>query len=498
MDTNKQLQGSLKYKKILNLIPDEFDSIIIDAYEFALEILGDQMRNSKYSQVEHSVNVAYYLAQIGIDINTVIAGLVHQTVRTYDKNKYSINEIFLKIEQKFGNDVLDLVKGNNEIIVISNSISVSEAVHKYILKRKTDLRYLMIRLCDMRDTVDNIEYFDEDFQKDIAKKAISVYAPLAEFINFYFFKKHFEDVGFRILYPEIYSEINMFLRSKQLDNDKLIYEISTKLKVLLRDIHYKPFIVGRIKAPYSIYKKTIKYINESKKPDISAMRDLIAFSIIVKDVKDCYKVASIIEANTVNNIIDFEDYIMDPKPNGFSQLQLIVSIPEITPLKFEIQIMTYEMYNTNTYGYASHFSYKIRGKRYAEAGEDFMWVKEIREKIDKNTKQKKLKLSNPIISNVFSDRVYVFTPQSDIIALAQGSTALDFAFYIHEKIGLRAVNAEINGVVKPLNTKLKNNDIIKINVSPNPNTVATVNSDWLNFVVSVRAKQKIAKYLSKC
>jgi len=498
METHKQQEKSLKYKKILNLTPDEYDHLIIEAFEFTCMILGDQMRNGKNTQVEHSVNVAYYLAQVGIDINTVIAGMVHQTVRSYDKERYSVNEIFLMIEQKFGKDVLDLVKGNNEIIVISNSISVAEAVHKYILKRKTDLRYVVIRLCDMRDTVDNIMYFDEDFQLDIAKKAIRVYAPLAEFVNFYIYKKHFEDVGLRIMYPDVYSEINMFLRAKQLDNDLLIHKITDKLKKMIKGLYYKPIILGRIKSPYSIYKKQIKYINESKKPEISNMRDLIAFSIILKNVPDCYKVASIIQANTVNDISDFEDYIMDPKPNGFSQLQLVVSIPEITPLKFEIQVMTYEMYNTNTYGVASHFSYKIRGKRFAEAGEDYMWVKEIRDKIDHNTKQKKIKLSNPIISNVFTDRVYVFTPQSDIIALVQGSTALDFAFQIHEKIGLRAINAEINGEIKPLDTKLVNNDIVKINVSPNPKTKSTVNSEWLNFVVSQRAKHKIAKYLSKC
>lgn len=452
--------------------------LIQKAYVYAATHHAGQTRLSGEPYLSHPLAVADILATMGFDEPTVAAGLLHDTV---EDTKASIEEI----DENFGEDVADIVDGVTKISQITfenKEEAQAENIRKMILAMSHDMRVLMVKLADRLHNMRTLDFQKAHKQKRIAQETMDIYAPLANRLGLYLLKRDLEDLSFKYLRPDIYNQIEHWLEIHQVVEKQIIEKVVSLIRDLLASNGLEGHVYGRIKHKYSVYKKM-----QAQGLTLDEMHDIMAFRVLVHDIKDCYAVLGLVHSQWRPVHGRFKDYISMPKANGYQSLHTTVIGPEGE--RIEIQIRTEEMHRQAEHGVAAHWLYKEKGRVNSKDLEQFAWLREIfnrqGEEADSREFMRSLKM------DLFKDEVYVYTPKGDVKELPEGATPLDFAFMIHTKVGHHCSGAKINGRLMPLGTELKNGDVVEILTDPARNP----NRDWLKLVRTAKARNRIQHYL---
>lgn len=452
--------------------------LIRHAYVYAATAHAGQTRLSGEPYLSHPLAVASTLAEMGFDEPTVAAGLLHDTV---EDTKATIEEI----DENFGEDVADIVDGVTKISMIpfeNKEEAQAENIRKMILAMSHDMRVLMVKLADRLHNMQTLDFQKAHKQRRIAQETMDIYAPLANRLGLNVLKRRLEDLSFKYLRPDIYNQIDHWLDTHQVVEKHIIDKVVDLIRDLLASNAIEGQVYGRIKHKYSIYKKM-----QSQSLTLDEMHDIMAFRVLVKDIKDCYAVLGLVHSQWKPVYGRFKDYISMPKANGYQSLHTTVIGPEGE--RIEIQIRTEEMHRQAEHGVAAHWLYKEKGRVNSKDLEQFSWLREIFERQGEEADSREFMHS--LKMDLFKDEVYVYTPAGDVKELPEGATPLDFAFHIHTKVGQHCAGAKINGRLMPLGTELKNGDIVEIVTDPARNP----NRDWLKLVKTARARSRIQRYL---
>lgn len=458
--------------------PDADLELIQRAYVFAATAHAGQTRLSGEPYLSHPLAVADTLAELGFDEPTVAAGLLHDTV---EDTKATIEEI----DENFGEEAADIVDGVTKISMIpfeNKEEAQAENIRKMILAMSHDMRVLMVKLADRLHNMRTLDFQKTHKQKRIAQETMDIYAPLANRLGLYRMKRDLEDLSFKYLRPDVFNQIDHWLDNHQVVEKQIIGKVVGLIEDLLASNGIKGQVYGRIKHKYSIYKKM-----QSQSLSLDEMHDIMAFRVLVKDIKDCYAVLGLVHSQWRPVHGRFKDYISMPKANGYQSLHTTVIGPEGE--RIEIQIRTEDMHRQAEHGVAAHWLYKEKGRVNSKDLEQFSWLREIFERQSEETDSREFMHS--LKMDLFKDEVYVYTPAGEVKELPEGATPLDFAYLIHTKVGQHCAGAKINGRLMPLSTELKNGDVVEIvtDASRNPNR------DWLKLVKTARARSRIQRYL---
>lgn len=466
---------------------------IREVYEYAKLKHKGQKRESGEEYIMHPLNVAYILASLGFDDETIEAALLHDVLEDTDATREEIIDLA-------GKSVLEMVEGVTKLGRLGYSSKKETQVENYrkmFLAMGKDIRVIIIKFADRLHNLRTLGYKERSKQIKKAKETLDIYAPLANRLGIYSFKSELEDLSFRYLYPDKFYDIVNSLKKKQSQRDELLEKIKIGLNKNLAKYGIKANIQGRVKKYYSIYKKMLR---DNKSLD--QIYDIFAFRIIVDSVEECYKVLGIIHENYLPLSRRFKDYIAVPKQNMYQSIHTTV-IPkssfkkESNSMPFEIQIRTKEMDEIAEFGIAAHWAYKeanYKGsKTVVKATEDKLkWVRDMLD-WQSNTKDPD-EFMDQLKVELIEDEVYVYTPAGDIKSCPKGSTPIDLAYLIHEDIGNKMVGARINTKMVPIDTKMQNGDIVEIITSDSSKGPS---SDWLDIVKSPSSKNKIKKFFKK-
>ena len=450
------------------------------AYDYSSKAHTGQKRKSGDPYFIHPASVAGIITELRLDTASVCAGLLHDVVEdTLATTK--------DIEREFGNEIASLVDGVTKLGKInftSKEDRQAENFRKMVVAMARDIRVLLIKLCDRVDNMRTLEHMKPEAQERIARETLEIYAPLANRLGIQAFKSELEDLSFRWLEPDGYTEVQGAVQKTRKERDKYIEEVSKTLASKLAEQGFAPDVTGRAKHLYSIWRKM--KANESS---IEQIHDIIAFRVQVESVSDCYAALGVIHSKWTPVPGRFKDYIALPKPNMYQSLHTTVIGPGRE--RIEIQIRTHEMHRVAERGIAAHWKYKEKhGGGIAESdAQRFGWLRQLMEW------QKDLKDPAEFLEGVkvdlFQDEVYVFTPKGEVRVFPRGSTPVDFAFAIHSQLGEHITGARVNGKLEPLRYKLRNGDVLEIVTSPNQQP----SKDWLDFVITTRARAKIRNFL---
>ena len=465
---------------ILNINPNYDVDLINRAYSIAEDMHNGQLRKSGEPYIIHPIEVARILAELGMDDETLVAGLLHDVIEDTPYTKE-------QLKAEFGEEVLLLVDGVTKLgsIVFENKEEKqAENLRKMFLAMSKDIRVLIIKLADRLHNLRTINYMTEEKIKEKCRETLEIYAPLASRLGIYTMKFEMEDIALKYLEPEAYYELAEKVSARKEEREAVINQVIAEVKKALDDFNIKCEIMGRSKHFYSIYRK-MKYQHKQ----LDEIFDLTAIRVIVESVKDCYAVLGIVHTMWKPIPGKFKDYIAMPKPNMYQSLHTTVIGDNGDP--FEIQIRTYEMHKIAEYGIAAHWKYK-EGIKSDKEEVKLAWLRQTLE-LQKDMDDPR-EFMETLKVDLFASQVYVFTPRGDVLELPAGSTPLDFAFKIHSDIGCKCVGAKINGKIVTINHTLQNGDIVEILTNPNS---SGPNIDWLRIAKSSTARTKIRQYLKK-
>ncbi len=466
--------------KIKSYNPECDFELLERCYLFALEAHENQSRYSGEPYIYHPLEVAYILADLQIDIKAICAGLLHDVI----EDTFVTYEV---VNLNFGKDIADMVDGVTKIGKLhfaDKKQRQSESLRKMIIAMASDVRVILIKLADRLHNMRTLEAMKIEKQKEKALETLEIYAPIAHRLGISKIKWELEDLSLRYLDEEAYYDIGRKISLKRQEREKYINEIIEKLKEKLSSANISAKIEGRPKHFYSIYKK----MKNGK--DFEEIYDLFGIRILVDNVNDCYGVLGL--SHTLWNPIPkrFKDYIATPKANMYQSLHTTVFSKGFEP--FEIQIRTYEMHRTSEYGIAAHWRYKEGKKEDDSFEKKLTWIRELME-FDSDVKNTE-EFLDIVKVDLFSDEVFVFTPNGKVIQLPSGACPIDFAYRIHSDIGNKCIGAKVNGKMVPLTHKLTNGNIVEVVTS---SASKGPSRDWLNVVVSSHAKNKIRNFFKK-
>ncbi len=458
--------------------PDADFNKLRKAYFFAEKAHAGQKRSSGEDYIIHPINVAATLIKLRMDLDTIMAGLLHDVVE-------DCNITPQEIEKEFGSGVADLVVGLTKISKIkfkSKEESQIENFRKMVVAMAKDLRVIIVKLSDRMHNMRTLQYVNEDKQKKIAQETLDIYVPLASRLGINSIKLELEDLCLRFIKPEIYYRLAEKVAMKKSERDLYIREVIGIIKEKLLEYSLHAEVKGRPKHFYSIYKKM-----SNRGMDFEQIQDILAFRIIVQNITECYKGLGIIHSSFTPIPGRFKDYIAIPKVNNYQSLHTTVIGPKAE--RIEIQIRTSEMDEVAETGVAAHWKYK-EGLASKDAPK-LDWVQELLEfnKSSDNNRE----FLEVIKNDIDLDGVFVFTPKGDVRELKYGATPLDFAYEIHTEIGNKCVGAKVNGKIVSLRHVLKSGDMVEILTSK----TQTPSKDWLNIVKSTKARSKIKQWLLK-
>ena len=459
----------------INYLNDEDKESLKDAYEYAKKVHSNQKRLTGDAYIKHLLNVVHILVSLNADIDTLIAGMLHDTI-----NIAGIKEEVIK--DKFGSEVAMLVSGVSKInrLKYNGTNETAIANHRKILVGLTkDVRVIFIKLADRLHNMRTIYMLSDEKKKENAKETLEILTPIAHRLGINKIKSELEDLSLRYLKPDVYFSIVERLNKSKNERNKFVEEMMDDVSNLLNEHRIKHEIKGRAKSIYSIYKK----LDKGKR--FSDIYDLLALRVFVDTIPDCYQAMGLVHSKYRPVPKRFKDYIAMPKNNMYQSLHTTVFGPEGN--FFEIQIRTYEMDEIAERGIASHWSYKEQGKNLMKGMEEkLQFFRSIME-IDENSEEIDTKMED------LKDTIYVYTPKGDVIELPNGSTPIDFAYRVHSKVGDSMVGAIVNEQIVPLDYILQDNDVIKINT----NKTSTPSKSWLDIAYTNQAKNKIRAYFNK-
>jgi len=475
--------GVLK-SRIQSLVPKVFLGDLEKAISYSEEKYKNSYRYNNEPMINHTLRIAISLLEEGLDLNTAFATLFHEMTLDEKTRK--------EIAKEFGEDVLNILDGITKIKRGTNSEDTNpEIIIKYILNSSKDLRPVYLKIYDTLHDVLSFDEIPENEKKSKLYKAINIYAKLAEYLNLEKLRAQLEETSFKYYLPLEYQSITNKMDALGI-SPKLQKKYENTIKECIKESNVKPKIQGRIKNKYSIYNKLKKYEKEWIDPNIRRLDDLIAFRIMASDEDSCYLVIEKLMDRGEINEERYDDYISNPKPNGYKAVQFPIKFPEISDMYIEIQILTEEMYQENLFGKASHIAYKASKSRFAKPTNKYDWVKDIQDEIAKSREETKRTKSFPIKCNIFEDEVFPFTPKGKIIPLNQGDTVLDFAFKLHTDIGNSTESAKVNGKPAKLGEVLETGDEVEIRVDKNKTHQKDATLEYAN---SSTARSKIKKNL---
>ena len=459
--------------------------LIMRAYEFAKEKHGDQLRKSGEPYIIHPVQVAYILAGLELDDATICAALLHDVAEDTD---VTIQDL----AREFSPEISEMVDGVTKLGNLKYTSAEEQQVENYrkmFLAMGKDIRVILIKLADRLHNMRTLKFLKRDRQIAISKETQDLYAPLANRLGMYSLKWELEDLAFKYLNPDEYREIVEGIDKKREERLQFINQIVEQINEELKRQKIKAEITGRAKHLYSIYRKMLR---DNKSLD--QIYDLFALRILVDNVKDCYAALGVVHELYNPMPGRFKDYISVPKPNMYQSLHTTLIGPKGTP--FEVQIRTWEMHRIAEFGIAAHWAYKEANKFKKSSvivqEDKLAWLRETLEwQKDMQDPQEFL---NTLKTELFVDEVYVFTPKGQIKVLPRGATPIDFAYCIHAEIGHHMTGCKINSKMMPIITTLKNGDIVEIITSDQSKGPSR---DWLKFVKSTSAKNKIQSWFKK-
>ena len=471
-------------EKVRKYNDDEDELRIIEkAYNYAKEKHFTQKRITGDDYITHPLNVAYILTDVNADYKAICAALLHDTIEDSDGN-------FQEIEKLFGYDIANLVEcvtKINRINFNSDSEQMAANQRKILVGLASDVRVLIIKLADRLHNMRTLYVFSPEKQQRKARETLEILTPVAHRLGMYKIKSELEDLCLRYLNPSAYFDILEKLNYKKTEMDEAVGKMLDEVSSLLKEHGIRHEIKGRSKSVYSIYNKL------SKGRSFNDIYDILALRVLVDTEQECYLALGLIHSKYKPVPKRFKDYIAMPKSNFYQSLHTTVF--GIDGMLFEIQIRTYDMDRVAEYGIASHWSYKEHTSGDSKDAMDqklaiFRNIIELNE--DSSTPEEFISSVKKDI--LFNDSIFVYTPKGDVIELPNGSTTVDFAYKVHSEVGDKMVGAIVNDNIVPFDYVLKTGDIIKINTSRLSNGP---NKDWLNFVVTSQAKNKIKGFYSK-
>ena len=463
--------------------PEEME-MLKKAIDFASEAHKGQRRESGEPYIMHPIAVAKMLFEMSMDENTVIAGLLHDTVEDNPNITVDI------IRSEFGDDVANMVDGVTKLTKSGNAGLLSkedrqaENLRKMFMAIANDVRVVIIKLADRLHNMRTLEYCDGEKRIRKAHETLEVYAPLAHRFGMGAIKCELEDLSFEYLYPEEAKKLKNAIEPQKRERMQLLEHAMSVIKEQLAAIGIEAEVSGRPKHLYSIYKKVVK-----QNVTVDKIYDLIAIRVIVHTVNDCYAALGVIHSIWPPMPGRFKDYIAMPKTNKYRSLHTTLFGDNGMP--FEVQIRTQEMHRAAEYGIAAHWMYKEGRTTQDDLDSKVAWLREALEY--ENLADTTREFVENIRKDFFSDFVFVLTPKGEIIDLPTGSTPVDFAYRIHTNVGNHTQHAKVNGAMVKLEYKLKNHDVVEIITSPQ----ATPSRDWLSFVKTQQAKAKIRNWFKK-
>lgn len=468
-------------KKIETAYGKEAVESFYRALSFAQEAHKDQKRSSGEPYTVHPVEVALILVDLGLDMDTIIAGLLHDTVE-------DANIPLADIEKLFGTEVMRLVDGITKLGKFAYKTKEEqqvETLRKMFLAMGKDIRVIIIKFADRLHNLRTLEYINEDKQREKAYETLEIYAPLAHRLGIFKIKWELEDLSLRYIDPTGYYDLVERISTKRKEREEQIKLLIEILREKFNEYGIKADIEGRPKHFYSIYRKM--YMQHKS---FDQIYDLTAIRIIVDETKDCYEALGI--AHTLWKPIPgrFKDYIAVAKPNMYRSLHTTVISPSGDP--FEIQIRTWDMHNTAEYGIAAHWKYKEGRKSQSDLDEKLSWLRQLLEW--QNELSDFRDFTDTLKIDLFTEEVFVFTPKGDVIDLPKGAIPLDFAYAIHSAIGNRCIGAKVNGKIVPLEYELQTGDRVEILTSQSGHGPSR---DWLKMVITSEARSKIKQWFKK-
>src|SRR3954468_13013602 len=460
--------------------PAADSDLIKRAYDYSSKAHTGQMRKSGDPYFIHPASVAGIITELRLDTASICAGLLHDVVE-------DTLATTTDIEREFGQEVAFLVDGVTKLSQInftSKEDRQAENFRKMVVAMARDIRVLLVKLCDRLDNMRTLEHMSADSQERIARETMDIYAPLANRLGIARFKGELEDLSFKYLDPQAYQDLSAKVNKTKRERDRYITDVTKTLSSRLAEQGFPADVHGRAKHLYSIYRKM-----KTQECDFEQVYDVIAFRIIVESVADCYATLGVIHSKWTPVPGRFKDYVALPKPNMYQSLHTTVIGPGRE--RIEIQIRTHDMQRVAEHGIAAHWKYKekISGGVDPKDAERFGWLRQLMEF------QREMKDPAEFLESVkvdlFADEVYVFTPKGDVRVFPRGATPIDFAYTIHTEVGNHCSGARVNGAIVPLKYKLRNGDVVEVMTSAQQHP----SKDWVDHVVSGRAKSKVRAYL---
>ncbi len=459
-------------------LPADSLDLIDRAYVYSARVHDGQIRLSGEPYLSHPLEVAGILADMNLDVVSVAAGLLHDVIEDTHASAEEINEIF-------GPEVAHIVSGVTKLSALTFNNSQArqaESIRKMLLAMADDIRVIMIKLADRLHNMRTLQFHRVERQRAIAKETLDIYAPIASRLGIYWIKKELEDASFRYLQPEDHARLIALVNTNRAEREAYVDTVQRRIADKMASAGLTCEVMGRYKHFFSIYTKMI-----AQDLPFEEVYDIIAFRIILDSIPHCYEALGLIHSMWKPIDIKFKDYIARPKPNMYQSLHTTVIGPK--GVRVEVQIRTQEMDRVAKSGIAAHWSYKEGRQLDERMHETFAWIQNMVEN------QELAKHPGEFLENVrldlFPDEVYVFTPGGEIKTLPRGATPVDFAYMIHSEVGNQCTGAKVNGRIVPLPHELETGDIVEVITSKNH----LPSKDWLNFVKTVKARQRIRQWI---
>ncbi len=460
------------------LLPETDLSILRKCYEFAERMHINHKRSSGEAYIIHPLNVASTLVKLKMDLDSIMAGLLHDTVEDCDVSPEEISKLF-------GQNVAQIVVGCTKISKIkfkTKEESQAENFRKMVVAMAQDLRVIIVKLADRMHNMRTLQYVSKEKQTAKAQETLDIYVPLASRLGINSVKADLEDLCLRYIHPDVYYRLAEKIAMKKRERESYIEETISLIEEKMLEYSVQGEVTGRPKHFYSIFKKM-----QQRGVDFDEIQDLLAFRILINNITECYKVLGIIHSAFTPVPGRFKDYIAIPKVNNYQSLHTTVIGPKAE--RIEIQIRTFEMHEVAERGVAAHWKYKERNK--SDAVNKLKWVEELME--FNQSAQNSSEFMDAVKNDLDVGGVFIFTPTGDVKELRYGATPLDFAYAVHTEVGNKTVGAKVNGKMVPLKYRLKSGDTVEILTSK----TQTPSKDWLKICKTSRAISKIKQYLMK-